>query len=75
MAHRQLTQVGFNRVMWRMLAALGGKFTVTNADVNSVNQAVGIHITHSEKRDEFTLRLKKIPKPAAPSLIIQPGMN
>ena len=76
MAHKHITQAGLNRAMYRMLAALGGKFLVKAVDVEQVNAGTAIKIDYTESTDEFTFRLvrtKDVEK--KPSLIITPGMN
>lgn len=75
MAHKQITQAGLNRAMWRMLVALGGKFVVKASDVEKVNANAAIKIDHIEARDEFVFRLVRVPDVKEKSLIITPGMN
>ncbi len=75
MAHKQITQAGLNRAMWRMLAALGGKFVVKASDVESIRSNAAIKIDHIESRDEFVFRLVRAPEAPKQSLIITPGMN
>lgn len=31
---KHITQAGLNRVIWKMLAALGGKFTISDREIN-----------------------------------------
>lgn len=75
MAHKQITQTGLNRAMWRMLVALGGKFVVKASDVETVNSNAAIKIDHVESKDEFVFRLIRTPDAPKQSLIITPGMN
>lgn len=75
MAHKQITQAGLNRAMWRMLAALGGKFTVKAKDIEQVKANSAIKIDHIEARDEFVFRLIRMPEAPKQSLIITPVMN
>ena len=75
MAHKQITQAGLNRAMWRMLAALGGKFVVKASDVESIRSNAAIKIDHVESKDEFIFRLVRMPEAPKQSLIITPGMN
>ena len=73
MAHRVLNQTGMNRILWKLLAAVGGKFTITNKELQAVNRDVGIRITHTESTDTFTLQLHKIIQPGMSKDIIVPG--
>lgn len=75
MAHKQITQAGLNRAMWRMLAALGGKFVVKASDVECVKANSAIKIDHVESADEFIFRLVRMPDVPKKSLIITSGMN
>ena len=68
--HRQLTQTGINRVLWLMLHALGGKFEVSNADITTVNQEVGIRIDHNSTTDKFTLSLQRLQEKQQSNIII-----
>lgn len=62
--------------MWKLLAAVGGKFTISNRNLQEINQDVGIHITHDATTDTFTLQLRKIPKTKkVESSLILPSMN
>lgn len=75
MSHKHITQTGLNRAMWRMLAALGGKFVVKASDIESLKANSAIKIDHVESRDEFIFRLVRMPDAPKESLIITPGMN
>lgn len=75
MAHKNITQAGLNRAMWRMLAALGGKFVVKAADIETIRSNAAIKIDHVESRDEFVFRLVRVPEAPKKSLIIAPRMN
>ncbi len=63
MPHRELNQTGMNRVLWYMLKALGGKFEITNRELETLNRDLGIRITHHAIEDKFTLELHKILQP------------
>lgn len=69
--HRALNQNGMNRVMWKLLAAVGGKFTITNKDLETINTRVGIQIDHNSTTDTFTLQLHKVLQPRPQSDIIK----
>ncbi len=77
MAHKHITQVGLNRILWKMLAALGGKFTVTDREIQELaNSKVAIKIDYTQSDDLYTLQLAKVSddKPAS-SLILPQNMN
>ena len=75
MAHKNITQAGLNRAMWRMLAALGGKFVVKASDIETVRSNAAIKIDHVASRDVFVFRLIRMSEAPKQSLIITPGMN
>ncbi len=75
MAHKQITQAGLNRAMWRMLVALGGKFVIKASDVETTRSNAAIKIDHVESTDEFIFRLVRMPEAPKQSLILTPGMN
>jgi len=77
MPHRELNQTGMNRILWKLLHVVGGKFEITNRDLETLNRDVGIRITHNSLTDTFTLELHRIPQMhRAKSKIIQlPGME
>ncbi len=76
MAHRALNQTGFNLILWKLLAAVGGKFTITNRELNSINRDVAIRIDHIESTDTFVLQLKKTrQKKGLSDIIITPDKD
>ncbi len=70
MPHRALTQVGMNRVLWKLLALVGGRYEISNREVNTINPDVGIHIAHKQSTDTFTLSLVKVPKKVDSNIIL-----
>ena len=59
MAHRALNQTGLNLILWKLLAAVGGKFTITNRELKNINRNVAIRIDHIESTDTFVLQLQR----------------
>lgn len=70
--HKEITQTGLNRVLWKLLAAVGGKITISDREINTINPDVGIHIEHNSAADTFTLSLRKIPAKKSPIIL---GLN
>ncbi len=70
---KQLTQAGLNMVIWKMLKDLGGKFVITEHELNQVKEEA-IRIDYDAAGQAFVLRLCKTPK-SVESKIITPGMN
>ena len=65
-----------NRVLWKLLKAVGGTITITNRELEIIDKDMGIRITHTESTDTFTLTLHKIAQPIARAKaagIVMPG--
>ncbi len=76
MPHRVLNQTGMNKILWKLLAAVGGKFTITNRELESVNREVGIRIDHHEATDTFVLQLHRVnQKKPLSDIIITPDKD
>lgn len=74
MPNKQLTQAGINRCIWAMLKQLGGKFVISEREVERTNTEDAIRIDHDPSIQTFTMSIHKV-KNKKDSLIIQPGMN
>ncbi len=72
MAGKQLSQAGLNRVIWKLLAAVGGKFTISNKELETFRSDAAIKIDYNEILDNFTLSLKRLPNAKESSNIILP---
>ncbi len=77
MPAKQLTQAGLNRVIWKLLATQkGGKFTITNRELETFRSDAVIKIDYDPALDSFTLSLKKIPNAVeSPNIILPQRMN
>ena len=76
MPHRVLNQTGMNRILWKLLAAVGGKFTITNRELETIDRTVGIGIEHNEATDTFVLQLHKVnQKEPLSDIIITPDTD
>ncbi len=64
-----------NRILWRLLKAVGGKFVISNKDLEATNRTIGIRIDHIESTDTFVLQLHKIIQPKPESNIIRLSQN
>ena len=68
--HRNLTQAGMNRVIWHMLKALNGKFTISYKDLQAVNPDIAIRVDHIESTDTFEFQLQGLTDMAQDKLTI-----
>ena len=80
--HRELTQAGMNRVIWHMLKALGGKFTISYKKLEAVNSEIAIRVDHIESTDTFALSLQRFSDMAKDNSVVidthkvgQPGQK
>ncbi len=69
---KQMTQAGFNRVVWKMLTLLGGKFTISEREVERINKDA-IRIQHDPATHTFVFTLCKTEENK--SNLILPNMN
>lgn len=72
MAGEELTQAGLNKVIWKMLAALGGKFTISEKYLNEVNDDA-IKIQHDPSTKTFIFTSIRAAK--GNSRLILPNLN
>ncbi|MCK9482792.1 MAG: hypothetical protein WC372_10985 [Candidatus Neomarinimicrobiota bacterium] len=68
---KMLTQAGLNRVLWKLLHAVGGKFSISTRNLNNFEQDKAIKIDYDIGSDTFTLSLTRV-KPEEESRIIVP---
>lgn len=60
MPHRQLTQAGMNRVVWKMLKALGGTFTISNRELDIIDPNIAVRVDHQASTDTFKFTLQRL---------------
>ncbi len=73
--HRELNQVGMNMMVWHMLKAMGGSFTISNKVLEGIDPNVAVRVDHKASTDTFTLTLQRLQDMAKDkSIIIQPHL-